>query len=130
MEYTEFIGIPFVDGGRDKNGTDCFGLVRMIYHAKYGIMLPEFNISCMDFSRIGNEIENNREYWKEVEPESIVPSLIVFRFMSDYCNHVGVYVGDGKFIHTRQKVGSNVDRVDSIHWKSRIEGYYTPLVKG
>lgn len=115
----------FKDGGRGPVEFDCWGLVREIYK-RYGIDLPDYTISCEDASRIGAEIEKNRPLWVRCEGEIPVPALVVIRYGSEWCNHTGVYIGNGRFIHIREKAGVNIDRIDSIAWKNKIEGFYVP----
>lgn len=42
IDYDDLIGIPFINGGRDRNkGFDCYGLVMEVYR-RCGIALPEY----------------------------------------------------------------------------------------
>lgn len=122
---TDLIGIPFIDGGRTTKGLDCWGLVLEVYK-RYGIELKDYKICCEAASRIGNEIDLNRPYWKRVDGEPPVPALVVIRFGSEFCNHTGVYIGNQQFIHARNQTGVAIDRIDSINWRNRIEGFYVP----
>lgn len=124
----ELIGVPFQDGGRDQNiGFDCYGLAMEVFR-RYGTELPDFRIGCEEASRIDGAIDANRRLWIRCDPsDPPVPSLVVIRFNSpQFCNHTGVYIGAGKFIHTRERIGVNIDRIDSPAWRRLIEGFYVP----
>lgn len=127
MDYTKLIGIPFVDRGRDpKTGLDCYGLAREVFRM-HGIDLPEFWIACEDASHINQTVSNEKESgrWIRLEkPEA--PCLVVLRFNNFQWNHVGVYIGGGKFIHTARKTGVRIERLDHPYWRNRIEGFYIP----
>lgn len=125
--FTDLIGLPFVDGGRNPNiGLDCWGLSTEVFR-RYGMELPDYKISCEDASSISHEVNEQKQFWRRCEGEISVPALVVIRF-SVYCDHTGVYIGNGRFIHTRKEVGVNIDRVDSPAWAKRIEGFYVPEV--
>jgi hypothetical protein len=60
--------------------------------------------------------------WSQVqEPET--GSVIVFNILGEPF-HVGVYIGDDKFIHARDGMDSVIESVNSPRWNKRIEGYY------
>ncbi len=63
--------------------------------------------------------------WVQLEKEALsVPCLILMKFNSNLENHVGVYIGEGKFIHCRNPIGVNIDRIESPAWRHRIVGFY------
>lgn len=130
FEVTELIGVPFVDGGREvTSGLDCWGLVLEIFR-RHGIRLPDYKISADDCERIACAIEEEQETGKWIRheyPAVPVPAIIVLRYNKPTIwNHTGVYLGGGRFIHTREKVGVVIERVESPMWRRRIEGFYTP----
>jgi len=121
----DLIGLPFVDGGRDPEaGLDCWGLSTEVFR-RYGITLPDYQISCEDASRIHNEVREQRPFWHRCEGEIPIPALVVIRF-TVYCDHTGVYIGSGRFIHTCKGIGVNIERIDHPAWAKRIEGFYIP----
>lgn len=121
------LGIPFMDRGRGPCGFDCWGLVMEIFR-RCGIILPDYRICCTDLSGIDAKVGEQRGAWTTCDPGALpIPSLVVMRFNSPgLINHVGTYIGAGRFIHTAEKMGVNIDRVDHPYWKRHIEGFYTP----
>lgn len=132
FKYADLIGVPFKNLGRDvKTGLDCYGLVHEIFR-RAGMEIGEYYSDCSDKAKI-NEIlrrEVAKSSWREVKPNAAgelpVPCLIALRFNSPpgVVNHTGVYIGHGQFLHTRERIGCCVDRIDSIMWKRQIVGFY------
>ena len=127
MNYTDLIGVPFKNRGRDyEHGLDCYGLVKEVYK-RHGIEIPEYDADYNDMERINELIEGNTQGypWRELaEPK--VPCLIAIRFGSPVgvVNHTAVYIGGGKFIHTRERVGVCIDRINNPAWRRVIVGFY------
>jgi hypothetical protein len=101
------LGVQYVWGGNDlQNGIDCSGLVQQVYR-RYGIELPRVTY---DQINIGHS----------VQPDKLRPGDLVF-FDTDRKrsgpDHVGIYMGGGKFIHA-PRPGSPV-KISSLS-----EGYY------
>ena len=81
------IGMPYVRGGRNPGGFDCSGLVQWAYKNE-GITLPR---TAREQSQVGTRIT-------DVE-EMRAGDIVAFRHpRRGY--HTGIYVGDGKFIHS------------------------------
>lgn len=128
IDYEDLIGIPFVNNGRDhRTGFDCYGLVMEVYR-RFGIELPEFTADWDDEDKINSIVqrEAGSSAWKRVEQPLPVPCLVALRMGTPpgIVNHTGVYLGNGKFIHTRAKIGACISRIDSPAWRGVIEGFY------
>lgn len=126
--FSHLIGIPFIPGGRTLDGLDCWGVVIEVFKiTSPDIIIPEVNVSYNDGSfAINNEADIiKNSFIKIISPK--IPSIMAIKHHDPiYINHVGVYIGEGKFIHSRVKTGVIIDRVDSPAWKRKIEGYYIP----
>jgi cell wall-associated NlpC family hydrolase len=132
MRVTDLIGVPFADGGRGPDGYDCWGLVCEVFR-RGGIELQDYrecNLSCYDSNGFFDIFRKEMSRWVRHEVADIpVPAVVAIRFNHPvFVNHVGVYVGDEKFLHTREKTGVCVERIDTPYWRHRIEGFYTPGV--
>lgn len=103
----QFVGIPYLWGGMSPKGFDCSGLVRTVY-AQNGVRLPR-NASQM--ARLGEDVP--LDGWHEGRPEALRAGDLLFfgrrTDEGDKVTHVGMYIGEGRFIHA-----SHVVRVNSL----------------
>ena len=123
----DFIGIPFVDGGRDFNGCDCWGLVKLIYDLELDIQLPDFDISALDTESVIDAMETGKKQWKETTLNPQKYDVVALHLGTKHfgmVNHVGVFIGDGMFIHTMDRTASMMNRMKDVQWTSRILGVY------
>ncbi|WP_196595461.1 glycoside hydrolase [Pectinatus frisingensis] len=128
IKYDDLIGAPFKNNGRDiKTGVDCYGLAMEVY-SRFGIKLPEFFADYNDSDKISNIIHGQMDssVWREVKPPYPVPSLLAIRFgvPSPIINHTGVYIGNSRFIHIREKTGVCIENIHSIAWRHVIAGFF------
>ena len=107
-----FLGVPYKRGGSTvETGFDCSGFVRAIYAQTIGMVLPR---SAAQQAAATQNIDK-----KDLAPGD----LVFFNTMRRAFSHVGIYVGDGKFIHS-PKPGAEV-RVESMgaaYWNRRFDG--------
>lgn len=106
------LGVDYRDGGRSPaTGFDCSGLVAHVFEQAYGVRLPR---NTQAQSEAGLPI--NAE---ELEPGD----LVFYDTLGRPYSHVGIYLGDGKFVHA-PKAGSSVrmESVRSAYWIRRFNG--------
>lgn len=132
LTYSDLIGVPFVAGGREQaTGFDCFGLTKELFK-RDGVDIGEYYCAIEDKEKINSTLRNavSNTRWQEIDwrhgEEIPVPALVAIRFNSPpgVVNHTGVYIGDGKFIHTRDRIGVCVDSIFSFLWKKQIVAIY------
>ncbi len=105
-----YLGVKYRYGGVSPSGFDCSGLVQYVYR-KNGINLPR---STRDQYCRG----------KRVSRSSMQPAdLVFFHTGSRRISHVGIYAGNGRFIHA-PRTGKRVSyaRMDNSYWKKRFVG--------
>ncbi len=107
-----FLGVPYRRGGNTvETGFDCSGFVRAMYEQTVGLLLPRRASEQAAATQI---IDKN-----ELKPGD----LVFFNTMKRAFSHVGIYVGDNKFIHS-PKPGSEVRIEDmrTAYWERRFTG--------
>ena len=107
-----FLGVPYRRGGNSADsGFDCSGFVKAIYEQSIGLVLPR---SAAQQAAATQTIDKS-----ELRPGD----LVFFNTMRRAFSHVGIYVGNGKFIHS-PKPGAEV-RVEDMglaYWTRRYDG--------
>ncbi|SEN66055.1 Cell wall-associated hydrolase, NlpC family [Mesobacillus persicus] len=83
----QFLGVPYVWGGSTPNGFDCSGFVQYVYRNSVGMSLPRVS---RDQQNVGTRIS----------PSQVQPGDLVFNGSPAY--HVGIYIGNGQYIHAPQ----------------------------
>ncbi|KVQ12874.1 peptidase P60 [Burkholderia ubonensis] len=106
------IGVRYRWGGNTPDsGLDCSGFVRYVFQDTLGMSLPR---RAEEMSRVGEKVRVS-----ELKPGD----LVFFNTMRRTFSHVGIYIGDNKFVHS-PSTGSTVrvDDLDSTYWEKRFNG--------
>lgn len=126
IDYEKYIGIPYVEDGRDPAvGLDCKGLL-LVLLKDLGIDLPDI-CSESDWAKCGRNlfVEKYHENTFEIEQSDLEPGdLIMVRGRSGVGDHVAVCVGDGQFIHSVFGVGVVKGRLSEKSVQRRMLGCY------
>lgn len=106
------LGVPYRRGGNTfEGGFDCSGFVRAMYEQTVGLILPR-------------KAEQQAAVTQKIDRQDLQPGdLVFFNTMRRAFSHVGIYLGDGKFIHS-PKPGAEV-RVEDMalpYWSRRFDG--------
>jgi cell wall-associated NlpC family hydrolase len=123
MKYDDLIGIPFVDGGRDKNGYDCFGLVLELLE-RQGYDIQDYDISAFDLISINGELTKQQEKWTKLDNPITGCVILLANGCTADANHIGIVIDDYNFIHSYAYSGVCISKIK--RWKSHILGYYLP----
>lgn len=113
----KFLGLPYTWGGRSSFGYDCSGYVQMLYN-QIGIdLLRDSKQQVLDprFQTISHEL---------LEPGD----LVFFGYAEDKIRHVGMYLGDGKFIHStvrENKPWLRISNLTDMEWSGHPDAFYS-----
>ncbi|MDQ0081182.1 cell wall-associated NlpC family hydrolase [Variovorax boronicumulans] len=107
-----FLGVPYRRGGNTaESGFDCSGFVRAMYNQTVGHMLPR-------------RAEEQAAATEKIDASQLKPGdLVFFNTMRRAFSHVGIYVGEGKFIHSpRSGAQVRVEDMNGSYWQRRFDG--------
>jgi cell wall-associated NlpC family hydrolase len=105
-------GIKYKYGGSSpETGFDCSGFVRYVFRNAANLTLPP---TARAISQIGKSVKKD-----ELQPGD----LVFFNTLKSAFSHVGIYIGDNKFIHA-PRTGANVrvENMQQSYWSSRFNG--------
>ena len=106
------VGVQYKYGGNSPDsGFDCSGLVHYVFGQAVGLALPR---NAEEISRMGNQIGRD-----ELEPGD----LVFFDTLRRPFSHVGIYLGEQRFIHAPSHGGQvEIISMASRYWQSRYNG--------
>ena len=107
-----FLGVPYRMGGNTvETGFDCSGFVRAMYQQTVGLILPR-------------KAEQQAAATEKIERGDLQPGdLVFFNTLKRAFSHVGIYVGEGKFIHSPRPGGEvRVENMGVSYWNHRFDG--------
>lgn len=120
-----YIGIPFLDGGRDRSGMDCWALVRLVF-ADHGVDLPSYDaISAKEMLAVARAMSKD----SAVEPWAIATEpyrkmdVVVMKRLSETGRapvHVGVMMDARRMLHVTEDVASHVIRLTDPRLPFRV----------
>lgn len=103
------IGIPYIYGGNNPaRGLDCSSLMQFMYKRALGISLPRTAAAQRDKS-------------KTIGFQDLQPGDLLFFKINSRTNHVGIYIGHGKFIHaSSSNRRAVITSMELPYWKKRF----------
>ncbi|MBE2257831.1 MAG: C40 family peptidase [Candidatus Accumulibacter sp.] len=112
LKGLELIGIKYRRGGTDPdNGLDCSGFVQVVFKDAIGMLLPR---TAREQSEVGAVIDVQ---------ELKAGDLVFFNTMRRAFSHVGIYLGDNRFMHApRAGAEIRIEDMRQSYWVNRYNG--------
>lgn len=112
MRAISLVGTPYRYGGNTpEGGFDCSGLVNYVYRDMLSLSLPR---TSRDLAA-----------WQgpRISPERLAAGDLVFFGQGKDVSHVGIYVGEGRFVHAPSTGGTvRLDHLDGSYWRDHYTG--------
>ena len=102
----KYIGVPYAIGGKSPSGFDCSGFVQYVYN-KHGQVLPRSSSAMFN---VGIKVT-------DLKPGD----LVFFNTSGSGVSHVGIYIGNGRFISATSK-GVKIDGLYDSYWGPKYLG--------
>ncbi|ANI31526.1 membrane protein [Yersinia entomophaga] len=107
-QYAGWKGVRYRLGGSSKRGIDCSAFVQLTFREQFGMDLPRSTSEQQD---IGKKIQRTK-----LRPGD----LVLFRAGSTG-RHVGIYLGNDKFVHASTSVGVTISNLTDTYWNKRYQ---------
>ncbi|MGQ9723750.1 MAG: C40 family peptidase [Tepidimonas sp.] len=107
-----YVGVPYQRGGVGfEQGVDCSGFVQITYRDSAGIRLPR-------------RAAEQAQATLPIAPRDLAPGdLVFFNTQGEPFSHVGIYVGQGRFIHSpRTGARVRIERLEDRYWREHFDG--------
>lgn len=127
MAWTDnYIEIPFLPDGRDRNGCDCYGLIHLIYKERLNIILPDYKGIFVDQSMksllaVAKTMQREKDTWTRVDFPDAYDTVMLRT--GTYTWHIGLVVDSHRMIHIMHGINSMVEPFDGLLWKRRISDF-------
>jgi cell wall-associated NlpC family hydrolase len=107
---SRYLGTPYEKGGSGKLGLDCSGLAYVVYRDYDGTRLP---LSVQSLYRLDDRVGYD---------ELTYGDLLFFRIDDRRVSHVGIYLENGRFVHSSESRGVVIDDIADEYFATRYAG--------
>ncbi|EKF74647.1 NLP/P60 family protein [Alcanivorax hongdengensis A-11-3] len=103
-QLQQWQGVPYRYGGTSEHGVDCSGLVYLTFMDQLGVQVPR---TTRELVRTGEPVSRRQ----------LQPGDLVFFRTGPGNRHVGIYMGEGEFLHASSSSGVRVSSLDNHYWR-------------
>jgi cell wall-associated NlpC family hydrolase len=121
----KWVGVPFVHGGRDENGMDCYGIV-IVYLNELGIDVPDFQYPEKWAKEGNNLFMENIERFPNLFEKVDMPKagdIALFNGINNVVDHIGIFIAKDRFLHSARGVGVAISPFNQLY-KRKLYGFY------
>ena len=127
IDVLPYLLVPFVDRGRNWDGCDCWGMVRLIARYEYGLDYPALDgryATSDDGGAVGALIEAERDNWQPIEHGTERGGDFVTLAVRGSEAHVGTVLEPGLMLQTIKTTGPVVASYKRNPWRKRVREFY------
>jgi cell wall-associated NlpC family hydrolase len=116
MDLNKYIGIKYSD-------YNCWELVTLFYRNELNVELPKYyEKRSEDRDKLSEIIYDKKSEYVEVPFKDLRKYDLLLFYVKGVASHIGVYLGRGKFLHTREDIDTVIEALDN--WKTKLAGIY------
>jgi cell wall-associated NlpC family hydrolase len=131
MNTDKYVGIPFRDHGRDWDGCDCYGLIRLVYWHEFGIPLPSLDdeyATALERKEAAGLLGEGGPTWAGHVETPGTGDVVRLRRQGEPRGggtHLGLIVDpiQCRMLHVHNHASSVIERYDGLAWRHRVDGY-------
>lgn len=105
-EYSDWKGTRYLFGGTSKSGIDCSALLQHIFNSQFNLKIPR---TTAQQHKLGQPISKNQ----------LKAGDLIFFKTGSARRHVGIYVGDSKFLHASASKGVTITDINHQYWRAK-----------
>lgn len=103
-QHDRWMGTPYRLGGTSRHGIDCSALVQNVFAETFQLNLPRTT---------RKQVREGRR----ITRDELAPGDLVFFRPTGVYHHVGIYIGEGRFLHAASSRGVMISRLDNRYWR-------------
>lgn len=131
QDFERYVGLPFQDKGRDRNGADCWGLAVIIYREEFKIDLPsltdEYDFAS-DESIADVVVAEQESGWVRIPPGEERPGDVIVIRVNGLPRHVAIVAQAERnkrlMLHIERGTDSIIEPYNGLKWNKRILGFF------
>ena len=125
----DYVGLPFKEGGRDRQGLDCYGLLRLVINDRFAGAVPEYEgiayRADADKDLLAALMDERVRLWMPIRVGEEQPGDGILLRVMGRPIHVGVVVAKGWMLHVEKDCDSLLERFTAgSRWERRVLGFY------
>ncbi|MFU0504002.1 NlpC/P60 family protein [Pseudaminobacter sp. NGMCC 1.201702] len=123
----DYVGLPWLERGRDRDGLDCWGLLALVYAERLGIPLPSYRDdyqTLADANAVVALIAGHMDPWKSIVAGEERAGDALLMSVGGRPRHVGLVAAPSLVLHIERGAGSLIENYHSMRLRRRVLGFY------
>ena len=115
-KFNQYVGLPYKPRGIDRNGLDCWGLVRLVLDEQFNIKIPEISYN------LKKELREMNPHIKGIKLKEIdlkdasagdVVRMVGYRDQREHNLHVGIFINHRYILHSENEL--TMSRIEDVN---------------